>query len=224
MRDAIANLQSLYQRHGRVFSDGPSMPSDVSRRTGGRDPQRQSPARRATPSCRASAFSRASEQDNSFAASSRHGGSRYAPRESVEHRVSPPMSVVRAGISTTNRLLELQAKAGRLRQRLHDLCDRTEQSRQDRLSLEAWVQRIHLYRSDDRSEFAFYQLKNERKRQACRDEVADIRCQHAALQNQIESLARVQKYLLDFLEHRGCIRPMKRSLDDGTGEEYQHKT
>ena len=36
MRDAIANLQSLYQCHERVFSDGPSEPSNVSRRTGGR--------------------------------------------------------------------------------------------------------------------------------------------------------------------------------------------
>ena len=53
MRNAIANLQSLYQRHGRVFSDGPSEPSDVSRRTGGRDPQRQSSAGCEAPSCRA---------------------------------------------------------------------------------------------------------------------------------------------------------------------------
>ena len=35
MRDAIDYLQSLYQRHGRVFFDGPSDPSNVSRRTGG---------------------------------------------------------------------------------------------------------------------------------------------------------------------------------------------
>ena len=76
MRDAIANLQSLYQRHGRVFSDGPSDPSDVSRRTGGRDPQRQSLAGREAHCRRATADSRASEQDNSFAAPSRHGGSR----------------------------------------------------------------------------------------------------------------------------------------------------
>uniref|UniRef100_M4BBT8 RxLR effector candidate protein n=1 Tax=Hyaloperonospora arabidopsidis (strain Emoy2) TaxID=559515 RepID=M4BBT8_HYAAE len=57
MRDAIANLQSLYQRHGRVFSDGRSEPSDVSRRTGGRDLQRQSLAGREAPSCRVKADS-----------------------------------------------------------------------------------------------------------------------------------------------------------------------
>ena len=92
-------------------------------------------------------------------------------------------------------MLELQAEVGRLQQRLHDLCDRTEQERQERISLEAWVQRIRLYRSDDRSEFAFYQLENEQKRQAFRDELADICRQHAALQSQIEKLARDQKNL-----------------------------
>ena len=100
-------------------------------------------------SCRVTADSLTSEQDNSFAAPSRHGGSRYARRESADHRARPPMDVVGAGISTPN-LLELQAEVGRLQQRLHDMCDRTEQDRQERLSLEAWVQRIRLYRSDDR--------------------------------------------------------------------------
>uniref|UniRef100_M4B2D5 RxLR effector candidate protein n=1 Tax=Hyaloperonospora arabidopsidis (strain Emoy2) TaxID=559515 RepID=M4B2D5_HYAAE len=151
MRDAIANLQSLYRRRGRVFCDGPSEPSDVSRRTGGRDPQRQSSAGREAPSCRATADSRASEQDNSFAAPSRHRGSRYVPRESVDHRASSPIAVLGAGILTPNPS-ELQAEVGRLQKRLHDLCDCTEQERQERLSLEAWVQRIRLYRSDDRSE------------------------------------------------------------------------
>ena len=87
----------------------------------------------------------------------------------------------------------LQEEVGRLQQRLHDLCDRTEQERQERLSLEAWVQRICLYGSDDRSEFVLYQLENERKRQDFRDEVADIRRQHAALQSQIEKLSRDHK-------------------------------
>ena len=39
------------------------------------------------------------------------------------------MAVVGVGIPTPN-LLELQAEIGRLQQRLHDLCDRTEQERQ----------------------------------------------------------------------------------------------
>uniref|UniRef100_M4BD90 Uncharacterized protein n=1 Tax=Hyaloperonospora arabidopsidis (strain Emoy2) TaxID=559515 RepID=M4BD90_HYAAE len=214
MRDAIDNLQSLYQRHGHVFSDGPSETSDVSRRTGGRDPQR-----RESPSCLATADSRASEQDNSFAAPSRHGGLRYAPRESVEHRANPPMAVVGAEMSTPN-LSELQAEVSRLQQRVHDLCDRSEQERQERLSLEAWVQRIRSYRSDDRSEFAFYQSA----RQVFRDDVADLRLQNAALQSQIKKLARDQKNLMEILERGGCIRPRKRTRGYGTGGDNQHKT
>ena len=132
--------------------------------------------------------------------------------------------MIRAGISTPNRLLELQAEVGLLQQRLHDLRDRTKQERQERLSLEEWVQRIRLYRLDDRSEFAFYQLENKRKRQAFRDEVDDILRQYVALQSQIEKLARVQKNLLEILERGGCIRPRKRPHDNGTGEDERHKT
>uniref|UniRef100_M4BUR0 Uncharacterized protein n=1 Tax=Hyaloperonospora arabidopsidis (strain Emoy2) TaxID=559515 RepID=M4BUR0_HYAAE len=223
MRDAIANLQSLYQRHRRVFSDGPSETSDVSRRTGGRDPQRQSSAGSEALLCRATADSRASKQDNSFAAPSRHGGSRYAPRESVDHRANPTMAVVGEGISTPN-LSELQEEVGRLQQRVHDLCDRSEQERQERLPLKAWVQRIRLYRSDDRSEFAFYQLENERKRQAFHDEVAYISHQHTALKSHIEKLARDQNNIVEVIERGSCICPRKRSRGDGTGGDDRHKT
>ena len=55
------------------------------------------------------------------------------------------MDVVGTGISTPNPL-ELQVEVGRLQQRLHNLCDPTEQERQERLFLAAWVQRIRLYR------------------------------------------------------------------------------
>ena len=85
------------------------------------------------------------------------------------------------------------------------------------------MQHIYLYRSDDRSEFAFYQLENDRKCQAFRDKVTDIRPQHAALQSQIEKLAREQKNLLEVLERGGCIRPRKRPRVDGTGAEIDIK-
>uniref|UniRef100_M4C4T8 RxLR effector candidate protein n=1 Tax=Hyaloperonospora arabidopsidis (strain Emoy2) TaxID=559515 RepID=M4C4T8_HYAAE len=222
MSDEIANLQSLYQRHGRVFSDGTAEASDVSRRAGVRDPQRKSSAGCLALSCRATADSRASEQDNSLAAPSRHGDSRYAPRKTIDHRANPPMAVVGAGISTPN-LSEVQAEVGRLQQRLHDLCDRTEQERQERISLEAWVQRIRLYRSDDRSKIAFSQLEKERGRQVFRDEVADLRRQNVYLQSQIEKLARDQRNLLEVLERGGCICPRKRLRGDGTGGDDRHK-
>ena len=86
------------------------------------------------------------------------------------------------------------------------------------------MQRIRLYRSDDRSEFAFYQLENKRPRQVFRDEVADLRRQNAALQSQIEKLARVQKNLLEVLERCGCICPRKGPRGDGTGGDDRHET
>ena len=133
------------------------------------------------------------------------------------------MAVVGAGISTPN-LSELQAELGRLQQRVHDLCDCSEQESQELLSLEAWVQRIRLYRSDDRSEFAFYQLENEQARQVFHDEVADLCRQNTALQIHIEKLARVQKNFLEILKRGGCVRPRKRPRGDGTGGDNRHKT
>uniref|UniRef100_M4BFZ7 RxLR effector candidate protein n=1 Tax=Hyaloperonospora arabidopsidis (strain Emoy2) TaxID=559515 RepID=M4BFZ7_HYAAE len=194
MRDTIANLQSLYQRHGRVFSDGHSEPSDVSRRTGGRDPQLQSSAGCEALRCRDTADSRSSKRNDLFAAPSCHGGSRYASRESVDNRANPPMAVVGAEISTPYPL-RWHAEVGRLQQRLHDLCDRAEQERQEHLSLEAWLQRIRLYRSDERSEFAFYQLENSGPKES-----------------------------LGGLERGGFICPRKRPRDDGTGGDDRHKT
>uniref|UniRef100_M4BMF0 Uncharacterized protein n=1 Tax=Hyaloperonospora arabidopsidis (strain Emoy2) TaxID=559515 RepID=M4BMF0_HYAAE len=133
------------------------------------------------------------------------------------------MAVVEAGISTPN-LSELQAELGRLQQRVHDLCDCSEQESQELLSLEAWVQRIRLYRSDDRSEFAFYQLENEKARQVFRDEVADLCRQNTALQIHIEKLARDQKNLVEILDRGGCILPSKRPCADGTSGDDRHTT
>ena len=73
-----------------------------------------------------------------------------------------------------------------------------------------------------RTEFAFYQLKNDRKSQAFRDEVVDLCRQNAALQSQIEKLSRDHKNLLEVLERGGCL-PMKRPPGDGTGGEDRHK-
>uniref|UniRef100_A0AAV1V1T7 Uncharacterized protein n=1 Tax=Peronospora matthiolae TaxID=2874970 RepID=A0AAV1V1T7_9STRA len=54
MLNAITNLRSIYQLQERVFSYVLTESSDVSRRTGVRDP----------PSCLATVDDRASEQDN----------------------------------------------------------------------------------------------------------------------------------------------------------------
>ena len=68
MCKAIDVLQLIYKRQGRVlFSDGPSDPSDGSRRTDERGPQRQRSAGYEVPSCRVKADNCASEQGNFFA-------------------------------------------------------------------------------------------------------------------------------------------------------------
>ena len=150
MRNAIDNLQPLYQSYGRVFS--------------GRlviyrmylvvlvdetlNVNHQLSARRAAVVRRWIVII-ANEVTRSLP-TSRHGGSRYAPRENVIHRASTQMDVVGTGISTPNRLLELEAEATHLQLPLHNLRDSVEQTRQERLSLEASVQRYRLHRSDDR--------------------------------------------------------------------------
>ena len=190
---------------------------EVSLRTGGRDPQRQSSAGREAASCRATADSRASERGTLFAAPSRRVGSRYASRESIDHPAITPMDVVGAEISTLNRLLELEAEDHHLERHFHDLHDRVEQARQERISLEASVQRYRLHRSDNRSEFSSSHLENERGRQAIRDEKADVRRQMETLQSQIKKLNRDEKNLLEILERGGCILPRKKPRADGTG-------
>ena len=131
--------------------------------------------------------------------------------------------MVGAGISTPN-FLKLQAEVGHLQQRLHDLRDHVGQERQERLSLEASVQRYRLHRSYDQSEFAFSELENERGRQAIRDEVAEVHHHMAKLQSQIDKMGRDQKNLQEVLERGGGIRPRKKTRADGTGGDNRNKT
>uniref|UniRef100_M4BQA6 RxLR effector candidate protein n=1 Tax=Hyaloperonospora arabidopsidis (strain Emoy2) TaxID=559515 RepID=M4BQA6_HYAAE len=144
------------------FTFNPSDPSDEYRRTDGQDSQHQSSAGTEAPNCRAMVDSRASERESSFAAPSRLGGSRYAPRESVDRRASPPAAVVEVGRSFPTRISEVESDADRLGRNLRKLRNWYDQERQVRLALEASVQRYRLHQSDDRSTFACSQLKNKR--------------------------------------------------------------
>ena len=60
------------------------------------------------PRCHATAYSHASGRGSAFATPSRHGGSRYAPRESVEHHGSPLSAVVEEEIPGSIRLSDLE--------------------------------------------------------------------------------------------------------------------
>ena len=66
----------------------------ISRRTAQRYPQNLSSAGSEAPNYPKQAGNRASERDSSSAVPARRGGLKYAPREIVDHRGSPPAVAV----------------------------------------------------------------------------------------------------------------------------------
>ena len=118
------------------------------------------------------------------------------------------MADVRAGISTSNLLLELKAEV-LVSSDTSTICVSHQKERQVRLSLEALVQFYRLHRSDDQSGFAFSQLKNEQGRQAIRDEVTEIRRQMATFHSHINIWLETKRTSKRFLSVAGCISPRK---------------
>uniref|UniRef100_A0AAV1ULY1 Uncharacterized protein n=1 Tax=Peronospora matthiolae TaxID=2874970 RepID=A0AAV1ULY1_9STRA len=99
MAEGFDTLQSLYSRSGRSFSDGPSLnAAGGSCRTARRDQGHQQSAGHEAPSCPTPVDSHASGRGNSSGRHSHRGGSKYAPLESIDHRLSPPKDVVAVGI------------------------------------------------------------------------------------------------------------------------------
>ena len=98
MRDAIANLQTVYKSPKRAFTDGTENPSDDSCHTVGRDSQRQPSAEAEASSCHTMVNVPSSVQGNLSDPRSPGSGSKYEPRESVDHRASPPTALVGAEI------------------------------------------------------------------------------------------------------------------------------
>uniref|UniRef100_A0AAV1V155 Uncharacterized protein n=1 Tax=Peronospora matthiolae TaxID=2874970 RepID=A0AAV1V155_9STRA len=98
MTEGIDTLQSLYSRSGRSFSDGPSSNAEGgTRRAAQRDQGHQQSAENEAPSCPTPVDSHASGRGNSSGRHSHCGGSKYAPLESVDHRLSPPKDMVAVG-------------------------------------------------------------------------------------------------------------------------------
>uniref|UniRef100_A0AAV1TCW0 Uncharacterized protein n=1 Tax=Peronospora matthiolae TaxID=2874970 RepID=A0AAV1TCW0_9STRA len=95
MAEGIDDLQFLYLRSGRSFSDGPSSNAAVgSQSAARRDQGHQQSAGYETPSCPTPVDSPASGRGNSSGSHSHRGDSKYAPLGSVDHRLSPPKDVV----------------------------------------------------------------------------------------------------------------------------------
>uniref|UniRef100_A0AAV1TPV4 Uncharacterized protein n=1 Tax=Peronospora matthiolae TaxID=2874970 RepID=A0AAV1TPV4_9STRA len=96
--EGIDTVQSLYSRLGRSFSDGPSYSAaGGSRQTARRDHEHKQSAGHEAPSCPTPVNGYASGRGNSSRRHSHRGGSKYAPLESVHHRLSPPKDVAAAG-------------------------------------------------------------------------------------------------------------------------------
>ena len=111
----------------------------------------------------------ASGQGNLSAPLSSRGGSRYAPRESVDHRENLPVVPVVVERQGTTQLLGLQETLGHHERVLTELKEDVEHEHSRRHELLTTVRRLRTDREKDRSEFAFAQLENERKISYLRD-------------------------------------------------------
>ena len=99
MYEGIANLQSLYKRAERSFSDGPSSASDVPCHTARQGPTRPPSAASEVSNYPSRADSRATRRGNASDVLPHRGGLTVVPRGSVDHREYQPMDEVEEEIT-----------------------------------------------------------------------------------------------------------------------------
>ena len=93
MHKEIDNLQLIYESIGRSYDDVAPSSTGASRRTVRRERKRSVSADIGSPSCPMRVDNLASGRSNSSLILNRHGGSKYAPQESDDHRVSQAKDV-----------------------------------------------------------------------------------------------------------------------------------
>lgn len=103
-----------------------------------------------------------------------HGGIRYAERESVSHSKSPTASVVVAVKLGTIQLSDLQGKIDRYKRVFRELRKNVYHESKRRHEFAATVQRYRTNRANDRSKFAFGQLKIDRERHLLLEELEAV--------------------------------------------------
>ncbi|CAI5733697.1 unnamed protein product [Peronospora destructor] len=145
MYQGIENLQFLYERAGRSFDDGLHRSKGASRRTARRDRGHPPSAESGAPSCSTRVDTPATGRGNSSLILNRHGGSRYAPQGSVDHRVSPPKDVEEEENPSP---VDLEHE----RDRRYAPTDSVRKNRKDR----------EADRAKDRADYALAQLQVER--------------------------------------------------------------
>uniref|UniRef100_M4BBM2 RxLR effector candidate protein n=1 Tax=Hyaloperonospora arabidopsidis (strain Emoy2) TaxID=559515 RepID=M4BBM2_HYAAE len=158
----IANLQSLYKRAGRSFSDGPSSASDVPCHTTRRGPTNPPSVVSEVRNYPPRVDSRATGRDNSSDVLSHHSGSTFVPRESVDHREYQPMYEVDEG---THPPMDSRGPSDAVSQPDHVTCDLREDLDHERvrhLDLLGNMKRLSSYREKEKAKYALAQLANER--------------------------------------------------------------
>uniref|UniRef100_M4BUN5 RxLR effector candidate protein n=1 Tax=Hyaloperonospora arabidopsidis (strain Emoy2) TaxID=559515 RepID=M4BUN5_HYAAE len=220
MYEGIANLQSLYNRAGRSFSDGPSSASDVPCHTARQVPTRPPSVASEVPNCPPRANSRATGRGNSSDVLSHRDGSTVVPRGSVGHRAYQRMDEAE---EETHPPMDPQYRSDAVSQLDRVTCELREDlehERGRRLDLFGNVNRLSSYRENKRTEYAFAQLANEREQRSLRDEqmearqdISRLRGEISELQTQAEIQHRDHKYLLDILERKGCLHRKKPRTD-----------
>ena len=176
---------------------------------------------------------RATGRGNSSGASSRRGGSKYAPLESVDHRESPPKAVVEEEKPDPDqkRLDQLDSWLDAHDRAIEDLERDVRHEHNRRHCLIDEVQKIFRDRDANRAAFLSAQLENERSIRSLRDELAAARQDNshfreelAALRTQTERLESERKNLLEILERGIYLHRRKRPRTDSTGGGAPRKT
>uniref|UniRef100_M4BIV3 RxLR effector candidate protein n=1 Tax=Hyaloperonospora arabidopsidis (strain Emoy2) TaxID=559515 RepID=M4BIV3_HYAAE len=211
-RPLVANLQSLYKRAGRSFSDGPSSASDVPCHIARKGPKRPPSVASKVPNYPPRADSRATGRGNSSDVLSYRGGLTVVPRGSVDDCEYQSMDEVEEG---THPLMDSRGQSDAVSQLDRVTCELHEDLEHEKGRRLNWLgnaKRPSSDREKDRAGYAFAQLVNEREQRSLRDELMEARqnisrlCgEISELQTRAESQHREHKYLLEMLERKGFL-------------------
>uniref|UniRef100_M4BSX5 RxLR effector candidate protein n=1 Tax=Hyaloperonospora arabidopsidis (strain Emoy2) TaxID=559515 RepID=M4BSX5_HYAAE len=191
MYQGIETLQSLYKRTGYSFEDSPPSTKGASRRTARQDRAHPSSGGSGVPRCSTTVDTPAAGRSNSSLILNRHGGSRYDPQGSVDHRVSLPNDVEEEERPPTSRsthhldpyemgraIVELREDLEHERDRRYALNDSVRNHRKDR----------EADRSRDRADYILAQLQVEHDVRSLVDEQATTRKEISQCNGEVSSL------------------------------------
>ena len=217
MRDGIANLQSLYERTKRSFSDGPGGQSDEPRHTDTRGSRYQPAVGSEAPSCHKMEGNLSIEQDSLIGSPSDHGGSASVPQGSASRRASPPRGGAEAEKPGPIHLSDHQADLDDYPRMIRDLQSDVDHAASSRRDMREKHQRLETDLANARADCVRLELALERASRAMSDEIVSLR-------NQLQQLIREHKSLVEALERGNYLRPHKKQRTDSTGGGDQRKT